>query len=326
MELFDKLETPSLFESSAKKILSFLSGEFGFTTVAISRVVGTHYQILLTIDSHFGLQEGDLFEWSRAYCPIMLGGDGPNIVHDVNLVPCYAEAPVTQEFGIGAYFGYGLVNESGSLFGTVFGVNPTPVDKSIGSKISCLSGASSGLSCIIHQELKIDSLLREVAHFKSASLVDTATGMPLRNAWDRRLKFECAHTRKLGTPVKVVAVRTESSQLPVESSLAQRPSCLRIHSEQNRIIGSVLEKFVKKDDFFARISDDEFGVMLVGSHAHSEEFELNLVEKLRNTGMQIIAASACNTPREDLCRTFTLARRRTITQAFSDDLNQPQAA
>lgn len=316
MESLTRFEAPTLFESSVLQILTSLQVEFGFSTVAITRILGRQYQILLVKDSYYGIRSGDMLAWDDAYCPHMAIGDGPPIAHNVHEIPCYANAPVTQLFRVGAYFGFSISNANGALFGTLFGVNPEPVSESVEQKYPVLRMAGNAINALIHQEHFIASLLRGSDCSQAPLGADAGSRFPTSTAWDARLEFEDAEARKLGTPVRVISLRTDLKAWS-ESRCNNRQQNLSCHERQALInieLRSIFQKSLREHDFFASLAADEIGLILVGAHALSNECENEIFSGIQKAGLPTAHASVLLHPTSTLAIAATQARRQTISE------------
>ncbi|WP_100499569.1 two-component system sensor histidine kinase NtrB [Geodermatophilus chilensis] len=113
------------FDEASAAVVSFLKGAVPMGFWSISRV-GEGRQTYLTVeDDAYGLGVGDGGAWSESLCQRMVSGEAPQIAPEAMAVPAYASAEAAQRMQIGAYVGVPIRAGDGSLFGTLFGLDPT---------------------------------------------------------------------------------------------------------------------------------------------------------------------------------------------------------
>lgn len=327
MKSLTRFEAPGWFEDSVLQILASLRIEFGFTTTAISRVLGLKYQILLVDDAHYGIQAGDIFDWDDGYCPHMAAGDGPPIAANVHLIPCYANAPVTQIFKVGAYFGFSLRYATGALFGTLFGINPQHAADSIQDKASVLTMAGHAVNALICQEQQIASMMRGIQSCKHHHGRIESPHFPTVADWNERIAFEEFQAKKLGNPIRVISLRTdirkwEDSQRSVRSKVYEHQRVELI----NQSLLTIFQRTLRDNDFFARLGSDSIGVLLVGPHAVSNQLEEQLRTHIQEAGLPMEQASILYHPTGSLSSAENQARRQTISKLNQRNADFTQAA
>ncbi len=144
------------FEDAGKAILEYLHNHLGFNLWMITRTEGNDWIVLQAKDSGYGVKAGQVFNWADSYCSKMVLGKGPRIAHDSKKIPLYEEAGINKVVDINAYIGQPLLNEDGSVFGTLCAIDPSVQPKSIEQYSDLLELFSLLLSRILQNEIKIN--------------------------------------------------------------------------------------------------------------------------------------------------------------------------
>ena len=175
------------FEDAGKAILEYLHNHLGFNLWMITRTEGNDWIVLQAKDSGYGVKAGQVFNWTDSYCSKMVLGKGPRIAHDSKKIPLYEEAGINKVVDINAYIGQPLLNEDGSVFGTLCAIDPSVQPKSIEQYSDLLELFSLLLSRILQNEIKINEQKRISEKLEMESLTDHLTGAFNRRAWDKLL-------------------------------------------------------------------------------------------------------------------------------------------
>ena len=119
------------FNAAGEQVLKYLHNHLGFGLWMITRTEGNDWIVLQTEDHGYGIQPGHVFNWEDSYCSQMVQGKGPRIAPNSEEIKLYAEPKINNIADIKAYIGHPLINEDGSLFGTLCAIDPSPQPKKI---------------------------------------------------------------------------------------------------------------------------------------------------------------------------------------------------
>ncbi|MFT4264001.1 MAG: GGDEF domain-containing protein [Nocardioides sp.] len=176
-----ELET---FASSAQRVVDYLRTHTPIADWSVSRIDGIA-QVHLHVSGDPGgdgfLAVGARVPWTRTFCKRMLDG-APNIVAHAALSPHYAD--LAHDHGVEAYAGVPIVDDDGTVFGTLCGVGVEPLDEAdqidgpLLDLFSDLLSAQLGLVRAATQERRAALVTEAVANS------DPLTGLMNRRGWD----------------------------------------------------------------------------------------------------------------------------------------------
>ena len=171
------------FEEAGQAILQFLYKRFGFDLWMITRVEGKDWIVLQSEDHGYGVKPGQVFQWADSFCSHMVKGKAPKIAPHCEDIPLYATAPISQQVSIKSYIGQPILNEDGSLFGTLCAIDPHPKPETIVQDIEIIELLGNLLSKILQAELRQNEHAREFKHLRTKAFRDGLTGLYNRRAW-----------------------------------------------------------------------------------------------------------------------------------------------
>ena len=245
------------FNTAALAVLTYLHDRLGFDLWMITRTEGNDWIVLQANDQGYGVKAGDVFSWTDSFCSRMIKGEGPRIASCSDDVAAYLEAPIGQQVNIGAYVGVPLVNEDGSLFGTLCAIDPAPQPPAIQQELPLIELLAQLLSRILQADTKAAEQARLTERLQTEALTDGLTGLYNRRGWDQLLDSEEERCAIYGYPACIIVIDidglktvNDSQGHPAGDQLLQQTA-------------AVLRQMTRKQDIVARIGGDEFAMLCV---------------------------------------------------------------
>lgn len=196
------------FEHAASDVLQHLHHKLGFAFWAISRSEEDELELIVTLDKHYGVQQGARIKWTDSICCRMVDGLGPNIAPDLDHVPAYKQAPIAQRFPISAYIGFPLWDSDGQLFGTLAAVDPKPQTKDLIESESTFQLFSRLISTHLSLDLQVRSQSDKCIEFEG--IIDSETKLLNNLGWNRLLRARQRRAESNGLNSYVVSITFDS--------------------------------------------------------------------------------------------------------------------
>lgn len=289
------------FDTAVRAVLDYLHQRLGFDLWMVTRTEGNDWIVLQTHDHGYGVQEGTVFQWADSFCSRMVDEKGPRIAPCSNAIEVYATAPIASQVPIGAYIGVPLTH-SGTLFGTLCAIHPTPQPEAIASELPLVELMAKLLSTILYHELSASEQLRRAERAQSDAMHDELTGLYNRRGWDQLLGFEEKRCEQYGNAACVIAIDLDGLK---EINDTQG------HCKGDELIcqaGQVLKSTVRHQDIVARMGGDEFAVLCVECNRDAGQ---QLMERfqvaLQAEGVDASLGVATRRPGQSLFSTYQLA-------------------
>ena len=283
------------FEEAGQAILQFLYKRFGFDLWMITRVEGKDWIVLQSEDHGYGVQPGQVFKWADSFCSHMVKGKAPKIAPRCEDIPLYATAPITQQVSIKSYIGQPILNEDGSLFGTLCGIDPNTKPESIVQDIEVIELLGSLLSKILQAELRQNKQVREVKRLKNKALRDGLTGLYNRRAWDELIGKEEERCKRYGHSAAVFFIDINNLK-EVNDNLG--------HVAGDQLIqqaADVLSDTVRGNDIVARLGGDEFVILSIENNkAGAERLLKRIIDNFAQTEISIAIGFSMRHPSRGL--------------------------
>lgn len=245
------------FEEACCAVLTFLNQRFGFRLWMITRTEGDDWIILQTKDQGYNIKPGQVFPWADTLCSQMVQGKVPRIAPKSQDIPEYANAAVNKLADIKAYIGQPLINEDGSLFGTLCAIDPQPQPEELVKEEGLISLLGQMLSFILQGELREIEHIRQSERFKEEALTDSMTGLFNRRGWDKLLTLEEDRCKFYGHPAAIIMIDLNDLKA-INDNLG--------HIAGDKLIqktAATLSKCVRSNDIVARLGGDEFSVLSI---------------------------------------------------------------
>ncbi len=245
------------FSEAAAAVLRFLNERIGMGLWMVTRVREDDWIVLHAVGRGYDVCDGKVMRWSDSYCSRMVRGAGPRIAADARKVPAYCQAPINRKLPmpIAAYVGVPLMNEGGTVFGTLCAVSPTVQPKTIELEQPLVELMGGLLSTILSRELHVQAAQRkaEVAHAESLS--DSLTGLLNRRGLDEIAAREESRCERYGHNACVFSIDVNGlKQVNDEQG----------HRAGDRLIvriAKALKAAARKSDVVARVGGDEFLIL-----------------------------------------------------------------
>ena len=186
------------FEETSRDILQFLHKRFGFALCMVTRVEGKNWIVLQSEDHGYDIAAGQVFKWADSFCFHMVKGNGPRICPRCEDIPLYATATIAQKLNIQSYIGQPILNEDGSLFGTLCAIDPNTKSELILEDVDLLELLGSLLSKVLQAELAQNRHVNEVKRLKKKAFRDQLTGLYNRRAWEELINKEEERCKRYG--------------------------------------------------------------------------------------------------------------------------------
>lgn len=283
------------FEEAGQAILQFLYKRFGFDLWMITRVEGKDWIVLQSEDHGYGVKSGQVFKWADSFCTHMVKGKAPKIAPRCEDIPLYATAPIAQQVSIKSYIGQPILNEDGSLFGTLCGIDPNTKPESIVEDIEIIELLGSLLSKILQAELRQNQQVREVKRLKNKAFRDGLTGLYNRRAWDELIGKEEERCKRYGHPAAVFFIDINNLK-EVNDNLG--------HVAGDQLIqqaADVLSDTVRSNDIVARLGGDEFVILSIENNkAGAERLLKRIIDNFAQTEISIAIGFSMRHPTRGL--------------------------
>lgn len=253
------------FEEAGQAILQFLYKRFGFDLWMITRVEGKDWIVLQSEDHGYNVKPGQVFKWADSFCSHMVKGKAPKIAPRCEDIPLYAKAPISQQVSIKSYIGQPILNEDGSLFGTLCAIDPHPKPEIIVQDIEIIELLGNLLSKILQAELRQNQQFREVKRLKTKAFRDGLTGLYNRRAWDELISKEEERCKRYGHPAAVFFIDINNLK-EVNDNLGHTVGDQLIQQAAN-----LLSDTVRSNDIVARLGGDEFVILSIENNKAGAE-------------------------------------------------------
>ncbi len=244
------------FASASQEVLNFLRGRIGMDLWMVTRTDDEDWVVLSCDDRAYDIAAGTVFRWADTFCSRMVRGEGPHIAPRVADVPAYVDAPIGRQHRIEAYVGAPLFDDQGQLFGTLCGMNRSPMPGSIVEELPMVQVLADMLSGLLSAELHTAALEREAAAARSELLTDALTGLGNRRGFEHALATEEERCRRYGATACVVAIELDGAKAAPGDAAGRA-------AYDGRLVraAQALRHIVRKPDTLARLEDDRFVVL-----------------------------------------------------------------
>ncbi|MCK4107891.1 sensor domain-containing diguanylate cyclase [Acinetobacter radioresistens] len=275
------------FEEAGQTVLEYLHKKIGFNLWMITRVEGKDWIVLQSEDHGYQVEPGQVFNWADSFCSHMVMGKTPKIAPRSKEVPLYASAPINKQVEIETYIGEPLVNEDGSVFGTLCAIDPSPKPAELVEHQDLIETFGKLLSLILQAELRENEHIRKNERLRLEALTDGLTGLYNRRAWDQLLTLEEDRCKRYGHPAAVLIVDLNNLKI-INDTQGHRAG-----DELIQKTAEILRDNTRQNDVVARLGGDEFSILNVeNDQAGVKALVKRLLKALKKAGINA-AIGAC---------------------------------
>lgn len=282
----DAAESHHDFESAGRLVLTALRRRFGLDAWSIARVNGDQ-MVLLQAEGQLGaIAEGQVLPWADSICCRMVHGPGSlRWAADLQAVPALRDAPLAAQ--VGAYVGWPLRREDGSLFGVLAGHGLAPRAPFSADDQGLMQLLAELLTTALQLELRCAEASRLNEHRSLEALADGLTSLHGPAAWETLLDAEDRRCHRFGHPAAVLMLALEGDAEASDERLLQAVDCLR--------------EAVRDQDAVARLGPARLAVLAVECDADGTASQLRRVQAgLQAAGLRARCVSCQRDPRGSL--------------------------
>lgn len=297
------------FSGAVQSLLEALYALVPMDTWLFTRVNGNDWIMLRVLDHGSGTRAGTVLPWEESCCIHMTRGEAPSIAPDARAIPVYRDAPVNRRLPVGAYVGFPLYGPDGSLFGTLCGVHPEPMDTQIREQQAALEALTRTAGHLLAMQRENDILDRQRQTEALLPSIDPVTGLLNRRGWDIAVDGEETRCRRNGQPCAMVL-----------AEITDLDSLNRNHGINNgdrvlAALGQILQGLLNPGDRGARVAGNRLAILLVDTGPEALERRHDEIRAaLREHHPAIDTGRALRDPGDGLQRTLHLAERDILRQ------------
>lgn len=244
------------FGSTCNEVLSTIHKQYPLDLWMITRTNGQDTIVLQTKGKGFNIKPGVNLHWEDTLCVRLVNQSAPNIAPCIDDVPCYQEAPVTQNFNLKACM-LASYNANGQLFGTICGVNTTTLDPSVSEGKPLLLALAQQLSKALTHDLSQLESMRANERLASKTYIDDITLLTDWRGWDALLDAENVRCKIYGN--KGIVISMDMANLKAVNQARGREAGDHVLRKAAQLVQALL----RPQDIIARVGNDEFGILCI---------------------------------------------------------------
>ncbi len=300
------------FDEAARAVLGHLRKRLPFSTWLVTRTKeeDNNWIILQADDEGYGIQSGDVFNWSETHCARMTAGQGPTIAPQADEIQVYREAPFGAQYPIGAYIGFPLRSPDGHLLGTLCAIDPHPQPEEITQERSNLAVMAQLLASLMDAELQVRRQGKQMSRLRQEATRDQLTGANNRRGWEELLAFGEQLCASLGS--RAAVIRAHVHDLRSFNDVHGREAGDR----HLRRAADILQEEAPRSDYTARLGGADFGLLaLECSKADAKELIEGIRKRFDEADLRATFGYATRDPHHTLWETKDKADRA-VYEAF----------
>jgi len=300
------------FDEAARAVLGHLRERLPFSSWLITRTEEEqdNWIILQADDEGYGIQPGDVFNWSETYCARMTAGQGPTIAPEADQIPVYREAPIGAHYPIGAYIGFPLRSPEGHLLGTLCAIDPHPQPEEITQEHSTLTVIARLLASLMDAELEVRRQGKQLSRLRQEATRDQLTGANNRRGWEELLAFGEQLCASLGSRAAVIRAHVHGLR-GINDTHGRQAGDRHL-----RRAADILQEEAPRSDYTARLGGADFGLLaLECSEAEAQELIQGIQKRFDETDLRATLGYGIRDPHHTLWETKDKADRA-VYEAF----------
>lgn len=299
---FERLIPYSEFSTASRAAIHLIKQVASFQFFSMTRIEHNEMQFIYVEDEDFGIPAGRIVPIDQAICPQVVTDLQSCFISDVSKCPKIISPQASIK--VGAYIGLPIMLDKDKLFGTICGINSTPVDPFSDYQIETIQTIVRMLSSVLMLELRSKDQIRSYEQVKMEAERDELTSLLNRRGWDNALLEEEALCSHYGFEASIVVIDIDNLKIVNDSQGHQAGD------EVIRRAAAVIESTSRSNDVVARTGGDEFAVLTKGvSEAGTDAFVRRLRIALNHAGVSASVGISSRTDVKSLTDAWNEADR-----------------
>lgn len=251
------------FRAASQAVLDYLNANVPMGFWAITRVENERQTYLLLDGNDYGLSARGSHAWQDSLCVHMAAGIAPRIAPDTAAVALYANAPVSSTLQIAAYAGAPIIEPDGTLFGAICGLDPS-TQQQLSRFGPTLDVCSELLSLVLAGDRAVHAAQRAAGNALHVATTDPLTGAGNFQAWTAALDQIDLDYEIYADPTVLVVIDLDDL-----AHVNEGPGGYTAGHRVLRGAAGILRRKIRPADTLARLSGDQFGIVLRDTPASS---------------------------------------------------------
>ncbi len=224
--------------------------------------------VIESIDSPYGIAQGDVFADASAFCHDMLTTGRPRVILDTQ--EHTTRVPATR-LPVRAYAGVPVIRGDGTLYGSLCGMAPHAATEDLLDEVPLIEAVATTLGSMLDVERRALDVQAMATAIEQASGRDPLTGLRNRLAWDEAVASAEASCLRHGHDAVIVAVDLDDLE---DVNDAEGHAAGDAYLQR---AARAIQTTVRDGDIAARTGGDEF--LLLASPCGADQ-QQHIVERL----------------------------------------------